>query len=228
MANPLTTARNDYHNNPKNSAVPTPLGLSQFIFDMTSSENLISCAIDLAVGEGNLLKPWYINNYDTLGVDNFAIRRAKYCKIALQKNTFELLPSLKFFAEELLPINMANPIFVLNPPFNTDDSNKEWLKKNKLGKVLLPELFFTKIYDNFPHNTKLALFAPMGFYFNQRIHSKRWRMLRDIYSDVKLTGFTPLPLDIFPGVEFHVGLFFFNLEMSTGQFCNFLGDEYIE
>jgi len=222
MAAPLTTARNKYHGNIKNSTIETPHGVSEFIFDKIEYYNKIDYVIDPASGNGNLLKPWWESGYKTIGVDIDEERNVDYESFSYDENALEWFTKINVS----VPGN-KHDLFILNPPFNTDHRNKQYLKDNKLGKALLPELFFKAIMDNYGHDTMLVMFAPMGFYFNQRTFSKRWKSLRDEYGDVYLTGFCPLPLNIFEGVEFHVGLWFYNLKLPSDGCCLFLEDEYL-
>ena len=86
-----------------------------------------------------------------------------------------------------------------NPPFNGCE-----------GKRLYPEVFLAHTFELFDETIPVVLFTPMGFRLNQRRKSARWRWLRD--SKAKLTSTVALPLDIFPGVEFHAEILIFNVK----------------
>lgn len=88
---------------------------------------------------------------------------------------------------------------------------KGFLLKNKSGKALLPELFIKHTFDLFGHKTPLVCISPMGLFHNQRMKSDRYKTFRDEYNDAQLTSYIPLPLDIFKNVEFHVGIYIWNI-----------------
>ena len=62
MASPLTVARNNYHKNPKASAIYTPPGVARFLFDIlqgdmrSESRRPVSSIRQLAAG--SLTDPW--------------------------------------------------------------------------------------------------------------------------------------------------------------------------
>jgi type I restriction-modification system DNA methylase subunit len=216
MANPLTTSRNKYYENEKNSSIYTPPGVCQFLFDLIDpwfEHNPINKTIlDPAVGSGNLLRPFAANGYNCIGYD---INDDK-----------ERIKEVKFIKKNFLEENTRYPdvsLVICNPPFNTDQRNKDYLKENNLGKALLPELFAEQIFDLYGSDIPLMLFSPMGILFNQRTFSKRWKKMRDIWPEI--TTIITLPLNIFPNVEFHNLILIFNYPQLLGHY--FLPEEYL-
>jgi hypothetical protein len=180
MASPLTVARNDYHNNPKQSTIYTPVGVAKFLFDLLWAGRCT--VLDPAIGSGRLTDPWRAAGCRVLGVD---IEPAKpKCDVLLAQR-FETVEA------------MEQPDLVLcNPPFN-----------GCAGRQLYPEVFLRHILKLFgPMPT--VLFTPMGFRLNQRRKSERWKWCRDGLVDI--TSIISLPLDLFPGVEFHAEILIFN------------------
>ncbi len=211
--NPLSTSRNKYYENEKNSSIMTPPFVAEFLFDLVSgilkekSPYFLPSVLDPCCGTGNLLHPFkeYDFNWITVGVD-------------LQDETMEgnidTFYKSNFLSMELkdFEIDGNDPDFdlvICNPPFNNNDDNKKWMKENKKGKGLLPELFTDKIFNLFGKDVPLILFAPMGMRLNQRVKSNRWRKMREEYPQI--TSIISLPLDIFPGVEFHNEILIFNI-----------------
>ena len=179
MANPLTTARNKYYNNKKNSSIYTPKGICDFLFSIldgyindhiTWDKNIV---IDPAVGTGNLLKPFKQNDLylssdiTTVGFDIKDCSDRKNTDIFVQKD---------FLANDVSDsddtINLKDKLLfvICNPPFNNDT-------ESKYNKKLLPELFAKETFETYGYDTPLILFAPMGIRLNQRIKSKRYRWL---------------------------------------------------
>jgi type I restriction enzyme M protein len=196
MASPLTVARNDYHKNEKNSTVYTPVGVSQFLFDIlkpiwsATNKNWGRNykVFDPAIGTGRLTEPWMRAGCKIIGCD---------------PNQTECPQSHAFFQLKFenfaWPEQWSKPDLVLvNPPFN-----------GAAGRQLYPAVFLERIFKLFGPMQPTVLFAPMGFRLNQRCKSKRWRWLRDC--DAQITSIVSLPLDIFPGVEFHSEVLIFNV-----------------
>jgi type I restriction enzyme M protein len=202
MPSPLNVKRNNYHKNTKNSTVKTPLKLASQLFDIIHRQCLKSCCdhviFDPCVGDGAMIEYFKrIEGYFILGVDRVdwggcdAFYKGNF--LEMEKGDFEYKPDY----------------VLMNPPFNRDEKNKEWLKRNKLGNALIPELFLDHVFKLWGPRTKVVMIAPMGFLFNQREGSKRWQKYRD--SKAQITSFMPLPLDVFEGVEFHSGVLFWNI-----------------
>ncbi len=194
MPSPLTVTRNDYHARPKRSDVHTPLGVARFLFDIlynSMSYNVVrhpqfESVFDPAIGTGRLTDPWYEAGCRVIGCDIVIASGLMAHEIYLGR--FETLD----FASE-------KPDLVLcNPPFNGCE-----------GKRLYPEVFLDRAFDLFGVHQPVVLFAPMGMRLNQRRKSTRWRRLRDCGAE--LTSIVSLPLDIFPGVEFHAEILMFNV-----------------
>ncbi|MGB2304186.1 MAG: N-6 DNA methylase [Candidatus Puniceispirillales bacterium] len=63
-------SRNNFYDDPKNSTVFTPPGVSQFIFDIVADKIDKSRPVfDPCVGEGSLLHPFDDAGFHTIGLD---------------------------------------------------------------------------------------------------------------------------------------------------------------
>ena len=217
MASPLTVRRNDYHKNPKSSAIYTPPGIAKFLFDIlhkawplfpqpgghcganisatevrpvitrrcTCCRPAFLAVLDPAIGSGQLTDPWFKGGYRISGCDIVKTD-------GVEVHNFHRGPFEKIEA-------MEHPDLVLcNPPFN-----------GAPGKRLYPEVFLAHVFKLFGPTTPVVMFMPMGFRLNQRRKSTRWRWLRD--GEAKITSIISLPLDTFPGVEFHAEILVFNV-----------------
>ena len=186
MASPLTVARNNYHKNPKASAIYTPPGVAGFLFDILKRSEFVRI-LDPAIGSGRLTDPWRAQGHYIMGCDikdSTANRQEFICK------AFEETTTRDFY---------YTPDLVLcNPPFN-----------GAPGKQLYPEVFLRHIFDLWGPQTPTVMFAPMGMRLNQRRKSTRWRWLRDCGAEI--TSIISLPLDVFPDVEFHAEILIFNV-----------------
>lgn len=191
--NPLSTAKNPYYDNRKDATVFTPHRVAEFLFYIIYEEYAnpmdISTVVDPCVGKGSLLKPW-APFFKTIGydVEDFGVP------------FIDRFERGDFF--EATPDHPAD-LVVCNPPFNKD------LKNTSAGNRLIPEMFLDRIFEVWGEATKAVLFAPMGMRLNQRIRSKRWRAMRDRLA--RITSIVSMPLDIFPGVEFHNEILLFNM-----------------
>jgi type I restriction enzyme M protein len=206
--NPLTTARNKYHENRKDSSIYTPLLLSKFIFDtIVYKYKKIKIVVDPACGSGNLLKWWSEYGCNCFGFD---------IKDDMQRDTRIIFQEQDFLS--LREVNIDPDLVIVNPPFNND------FKGTKKGKKLLPELFLNKIWNLYGKEIPCVCFCPMGLRLNQRTFSSRWKMMRDDWPCI--TSVISLPLNIFPNVEFHNEVLIFNLPELKPHY--FLPEEYIE
>ena len=221
--NPLSTSRNKYYDNEKSMDICTPIPIVEFLVDLfevfiQNNPNLV--LLDPACGSGNLLKPFKERshkNIETFGIDI--------------KTDINMSGIDTFFKENFLSLKDKSifkdvDFIICNPPFNNTEENKEWMKKNKKGKALLPELFLEKMIDIFGediHMIPIVLFVPMGFRLNQRIKSKRWRKIRDQHPVI--TSIISLPLDIFPNVEFHNEILIYNARWLDAHYM--LPEKYI-
>ena len=197
MASPLTVQRNDYHTNPKPSTIYTPPGIAKFLFDIlynSMSHNVVrhpqfKTILDPAIGSGCLTDPWKTAGCRILGRDiDPLLDRSQYdvCHIGR-------------FEDVTDPTIFPTPDLVLcNPPFN-----------GAPGKRLYPEVFLAHVFKLLGPTMPTVMFMPMGFRLNQRRRSTRWRWLRDC--GAKITSIIALPLDTFPGVEFHAEILVFNV-----------------
>jgi type I restriction enzyme M protein len=194
MPSPLTVKRNDYHARPKRSDVYTPPSVSLFLFDVLRHAKPLrngGCwspfyrVLDPAIGTGRLTDPWYHAGHRIIGCDiaNHQPRCHAFYHGRYEDRT-----------------DIERPGLVLcNPPFN-----------GAAGKQLYPEVFLRHTFELFGETISVVLFTPMGFRLNQRRKSARWRWLRD--SEATLTSTVALPLDLFPGVEFHAEILIFNVD----------------
>lgn len=203
MANPLTTARNKYTENKKNSTVFTPVGVAQFLYDILkvngSTYPPYRTVFDPAIGTGRLTEPWYESGHRIIGCD--IIRTDGLCVHNFYRGPFEALESVE------------RPKLVLcNSPFN-----------GASGKRLYPEVFLEHIFKLFGPTIPVVLFVPMGMLLNQRKKSKRWRWLRDCGAEI--TSVISLPLDIFDAVEFHSEILIFNVNGIKPH--HFLPEKYL-
>lgn len=214
--NPISTKRNKYYKNPKNNKIYTPLCICDFLFDLLNpifkKRKRKGYIVDPSIGSGNLIFRFNDNKYKIIGYD------IDNSSIAGSINNFHKYN----FLETCIKIN--DVLFVIcNPPFNTDIRNKKFLKENKLGKALLPELFADKVFSLYGESIPLILITPMGLRLNQRIKSDRWRKMRDKFPPI--TSIISLPLDIFPSVEFHSEIIIFNLPELDSHY--WLPEKYI-
>ncbi len=202
MPSPLTVKRNDYRQHPKRSDVYTPDGVARFLHDTLRSAAPLHAAqgpcggggrcqhpfhlvLDPAIGTGRLVAPWHNSGHYIYGCDVDDIGRT---------NCHEFYHGRYEDQADLL-----RPDLVLcNPPFN-----------GAAGRKLYPEVFLEHTFKLFGHGMPTVMFAPMGMRLNQRRKSTRWRWLRDCGAE--LTSIVSLPLDAFPGVEFHAEILIFNV-----------------
>ena len=223
MAAPLTTARNKYTENEKNSTIYTPKGVCDFIYDLlyvfvcnTLVEEKKTIIVDTSVGSGNLLRPFISNlllhrflGYDT----NNDLDRPQ--KIDFAKKNF-----LKLKKIDVADYKDKVGLVIQNPPFNNTEESREFLKSIKKGKSLLPELFLDKTWELYGEDVPCICITPHGTRLNQRVYEKdsrrisrrrgkRYRKVRDGWP--KISSIISLPLDIFPCVEFHVEILIFNI-----------------
>lgn len=189
---------------PKNSVVETPQALCDFLAGQVLATPF-NRVVDVGCNQGNLSSP-YLDSVECLGID---------------VEDFQNIYPGKFYQSNFLDISKeeVNPkltdIIVCNPPFNQG--------KHKIpGRKFLPEVFLDKMLDLWGMNLRVMLFCPMGFRLNQRKKSVRWRKFRD--GGLQITSICSLPLDVFPGIQFHAEVLF------IGDFCGlpphmFLPDE---
>lgn len=194
MVSPLTVTRNDYRKNKKPSTIYTPIAVAQFLYSILSpgllrrfDPNRIT-VFDPAIGSGRLTEPWYVSGCHIVGCD--IQDQGALC------HQFSIGPFEHWSPE---PLVTPKPDLVLvNPPFN-----------NASGRKLFPEVFLRHIFDLFGTDIPVAMIVPMGMLLNQRRKSKRFRWLRDC--GAQITSIISLPLDTFPGVEFHAEILIFNV-----------------
>ncbi len=189
--------RNNFYANGKRATVYTPAAVSEFIFSAIAPRiDKNKTVLDPCVGKGALLRPFDRAGYKTLGVD---VERQGY------ENT-----SVKNYLAARAG-DFAEPAAVLmNPPFNIDEKNKEYIKKHYGGRPLLPEIWLQKTLELFGKNAPVVLFAPYGLRLNQNANGKRWqKFARGEYPEI--ASIISLPKNIFDGVLFHSEILIFNI-----------------
>ncbi len=211
MGAPLSVKTNNYRENEKKSDIMTPLEISQFLFDLLEAKQQMTI-VDPCCGTGNLLKPWKVN-HTVMGYD-----------VVNQVNMSKMVYAMQNFLE--IEESFLRPDLVIcNPPFNRTMKWAEDTKDQKVDKrMLIPDVFLQHIFKLYGEDVPVALFVPMGFRLNQRRHSKRFRYYRD-KCKAKITSIVSLPLDSFPGVEFHMELLLWNMPELEPHY--FLSEEYI-
>ncbi|MGB2096700.1 MAG: SAM-dependent methyltransferase [Candidatus Puniceispirillales bacterium] len=190
-------SRNNFYDDPKNSTVFTPPGVSQFIFDIVADKIDKSRPVfDPCVGEGSLLHPFDDAGFHTIGLD---IYDHGY------KNTI-LHNFLTFDAKQ-----MAVPSLVIaNPPFNIDLRTKAIISEQYGGRPLLPEVWLQKTISLLGKDIPIILFAPYGLRLNQFLCSKRWQKF--INGDYpRISSIIALPKDVYRDVLFHSEILIFNI-----------------
>lgn len=203
MSAPLNVQRNDYHKNRKRNDIPTPPALAEYLAILVMPElplKVKRLVLDPACGKGYLLRPFKDRRCITAGVDTVRKPNMNYMNgfqrgnfLAMTKDNFDYKPDL----------------VVLNPPFNFSASVVDDIERAQLTRKMVPELFALKVFEIWG-KIPLMLFAPMGLVLNQRMHSKRYKLLRD-HKHAEITGRIALPLNIFKNVEFHAEILLFNL-----------------
>jgi hypothetical protein len=190
-------SRNNFYDDPKNSTVFTPSGVSQFIFDIVAKKiDKTRPVFDPCVGKGSLLHPFDDAGFQTVGLD---IVDHGY------KNTI-LDNFITFDAKQLI-----NPSLVIaNPPFNIDLRTKAIISEHYGGRPLLPEVWLQKIIALFGKDIPIVLFAPYGMRLNQSLSSKRWQKFTN-GEYPKISSIIALPKDIYSDVLFHGEILIFNI-----------------
>lgn len=186
----LNYKTNPYDKAPKDSTCTTPVGVSQFLFDVLSTgyplgfpAGKFRVIVDPAIGSGRLTDPWP-SSTRIVGVD-----------INNQGARCDLFIEGRF--EDQTDIETPD-LVVVNPPFNAAAKKK-----------LYPEIFLEHVFELWGERTPVAMFVPAGFRNNQRRVSKRFRRLRDNKSQI--TSIISLLLDTFPGVNFPMEIIIWNV-----------------
>jgi len=176
----------NYHSDPRPNDIYTPAPLALFLFDLLDDQEFTT-VLDPAIGAGALTEPWRASGRTIFGCDTNPAS-AHYADI-FRRGPFE----------DIKRWSAPTPDLVLcNAPCNGGK-----------GKGLYPEVFLRHLVGLFGNGLPIALFCPMGLRLNQRLRSGRYGWLRD--SGPTITDIIALPLDIFPGVQFHMELVMFNL-----------------
>ena len=225
MANPLTVARNNYHKNPKRSDIPTPLPLAQFIYQIVSASGFVEpgIVVDVGCGDGNLSIPFFRDDcFRTVGIDivdsdnRQGVQRFIQADFLKDEVTEHLdQPVSSVYGGRIRALRDECSLVVCNPPFNTGGTK---------SRKLMPEVFMHRIFELFREQIPLVLFTPMGMLLNQRMHSRRWQIMRDMKAEV--SSQLSLPLNVFEGVEFHSVVLFFNIPDLEGHY--FLPEDVVE
>lgn len=183
---PISVRHNPYHVCPKRSDIYTPPPVAKFIFDLLRGHPY-QTVLDPAIGQGALTAPWRAAGRTVVGCD-IDPASEPYADLFLD-GPFEAVASW----------DAPRPdIAVVNSPFNGAPRGE-----------LYPEVFLSHLVALFGTNFPIVLFTPMGLRLNQRQKSRRWRWLRDC--GLEITSLLALPLDVFPDVEFHLEVVFFNV-----------------
>lgn len=183
---PISVRHNPYHERPKRSDIHTPPPVAQFLFGLLR-DHPYQTILDPAIGRGALTAPWRAAGRTVLGCDIDPASEP-------HADVFHPGPF-----EAITDWDAPRPdIALVNAPFNNADR-----------KALYPEVFLRHLVGLFGPHLPTVLFAPMGLRLNQRLSSARWHWLRD--GGLEITSVLALPLDVFPGVKFHVEVVFFNI-----------------
>lgn len=186
MTSPLSTTRNPYWKDPKNSTIYTPDYVCRFLYSIIHPVIEPKVILDPAIGRGALIECWR-NTCLIVGVD--IDRKSERYADEFTCSRFE----------DIQAWSLSYPDMVIcNPPFNGAD-----------GRKLYPEVFLRQIIRLFGATVPIVLFAPMGFRLNQRKKSKRWQWVRD--NGPEITSIVSLPLDVFDNVKFHSEILMFNI-----------------
>jgi DNA-binding XRE family transcriptional regulator len=166
--------------------IKTPPRAARFLHQtISASYPGIRSVFDPCAGDGRLLRPWTAAGCSTVW---WEIKRGR-----------------DFFVETELPYRPD--LWVLNPPFN-GTVYKEW----RLG----PEAFLQKIFELCqPHwqRQRIAMFAPAGFRLNNRVRSRRGKLL----STWKITSTVSLPVDFFDA-NLYAEIILFNMPRLRGHY----------
>jgi len=191
-------SRNDYYKNTKKSSIVTPSGVSKYLFELLSNMYEKSdIVLDPCVGYGSLLYDWKNEGFKTIAID-------------IEDTGYENLYCCNYLAITDWKLYIPS-IVIMNPPFNIDDNNREYIKEYHKGRPLIPELFLSKTLELFGKDIPIVLFVPVGFRLNQKINSKRLlKFTSNIYPSI--TSIISLPLNIFNGVAFHSEILLFNIK----------------
>jgi hypothetical protein len=196
---PISLKKNDYNKNKKNNCINTPIWLSKFIYKIIPEKYKNGIILDIACGDGQLSFMFEtIIGIDILKYDKKEsyLNQEDYIQMDYLNEGF---PKDSIF-EKTYKKNIK--LIVCNPPFN--DETGIYKKK------LIPELFFKKIISDFGPDFPFVLFVPMGFRLNQKLKSKRYKMIRN--SGAEINSILSLPIDTFDKVLFHCEVLFFNME----------------
>lgn len=85
---------------------------------------------------------------------------------------------------------------------------KKPVSKFNPEKVLFPEMFMWKIFNDFGYSMPLIMMSPHGVRLNIRQNSPRRKWLQEMCN---ITSIVSLPLDTFEGVLFHTEILIFNM-----------------
>lgn len=203
--------RNNFYDNQKKASIYTPEYVSEFLYELLRPHiDKRETIFDPCVGKGSLLRPWKRDGYKVKGVDiSFQGFPNTIVKNYLEIRRGEIKDDVS--------------LVIMNPPFNIDDTTRDYIRAHYGGRPLLPEVWFQKAIELFGMNMPIAMFTPYGFRLNQTEHSKRWRrFVENEYPEI--TSIVSLPKDVFDGVLFHAEVLIFNLPELKGHY--FVKDRY--
>jgi len=199
--------RNNFYTHQKKATVYTPSSTSQFLYSILKEHIRRGLILDPCVGGGSLLRPFMDDGYQVLGID-------------IQEQGFS--PTMQRNYLEIKKGELPTPaLVIMNPPFNIDNTTKEYIKEHYGGRPLLPEVWLMKAIELFGKNIPIVMFTPYGFRLNQTTDSKRWRKFIDgTYPPI--TSIISLPKNLFEGILFHSEVLAFNIFGLKGHyFCGY-------
>lgn len=143
--------------------------------------------LDPSCGIGNLLEPWLDIALCTGVETNYNhVLFAESKGIIVQHEDFESYS------------NTAVPdLILMNPPWSAHPSRGNYT-----------EIFLKQITELYGSKIPLVLLCPMGLRLNQRWISKRWRWIAENW---EISSIMACPSNLYPTVDFHNEILFFNL-----------------
>lgn len=186
--------------------------LSYFMYDKIKQHNFkkILCP---APGSGIILKPFQLE-YD-IYKNEYNKRNDLIVGIDLEKteNPYTDIIETCNYLEWQNKDNKKFDLVIFKSPISKNEANKKYLKQKKLGKAMLCDLFLQHTFNILGHKQKVISIVPMGFRLNNRKTSKRVKAYKTKFHNANITGIISLPLDFFPGIQMHVEVLFWNIEL---------------
>lgn len=170
----------------RDSSIYTPTWLAEWLRDILYPAVKPSVVLDPCVGLGRLVFPWYEYS-KVLGVD-----LEHHVNVYLDKFIQYPFDAFDTWSHD------KPDLILCNPPFGQCQRNMMW-----------PEVFLRTITQLFGKDQPTVMFVPHGFRLNLREKSRRRVWMRE--AGPEITSVVSLPLDVFPSVEFHCEILFFNI-----------------